>query len=72
MVNATPLRPGLEAGTLNESVRRTGYMLIAASRGGRKAKTHGTLERIEGLSSIQLDIDEKTQRIKEVRFHRML
>jgi len=71
-VNDTRLQPGLEASGLDESVRRTGHMLIAAPGAAQKVETNSTLEVMEGSSSIQIDIDEKTQRIEEVRFHRML
>lgn len=71
-VNGTRLRPGLEAQSLDDSVRRRGHMLIAAPGAAGKAETGGELEVMEGHSSIQIDIDEKTQEIKEVRFHRML
>lgn len=71
-VNATPLRPGLDASSLNESVRRTGHMLIAAPGAARKAKSHGTLGVMEERSSIQIDFDDDTRQIIEVRFHQLL
>jgi hypothetical protein len=71
-VNSTRLQPGLGESSLDESVRRRGHMLIAAPGAARKAETHGKLEVMGESSSIQIDIDEKTQKIKEVRFHRML
>jgi hypothetical protein len=71
-VNGTRLQPGSDASSLSKSVRRVGHMLIAAPGAAQKAKLHGELEVMEGSSSIQVDVDEKSQQISEVWFHRIL